>query len=172
MAWFLLPVHAFPSAYKLQPGDVLDISVWREDALQRQVLVLPDGSITFPLAGPMRAAGLSAAELEARVTAKLAPFIPEPSVTVMVTGIDGNRVYVIGHVINPGAYVLSAPATVLQILSLAGGLDRFADEKHIRVLRTSGKTAHFIEFNYRELLSGRKADANIRLQAGDVILVP
>ena len=122
--------------YRLRHGDTVMVSVWREEALRMEVKVLPDGRITFPLAGRIEVAGLSTSEAEARIAAKLVKFIPEVAVTVAVTGIEGSRVYVLGKVTTPGPVLLSSPnTTVLQVLSQAGGLDRFADGNSIRVTR-------------------------------------
>ena len=125
-------------AYKLRHGDALMVSVWRDEALRMEVRVLPDGSITFPLAGRVEVVGLSTPEVEARVAEKLKKYIPVPVVTVAITATDGNQVYVLGKVVRPGAVTLISPeTTVLQMLSQVGGLDRFADGNSIRVLRNS-----------------------------------
>jgi len=159
-------------AYRLRPGDTVLIQVWRESALEREVRVLPDGSITFPLAGRLRAAGLTAPEVERQVREKLKQFIADPEVTVVVTGIDGNRVYVLGKVVSPGPVVLTGPMTVLQALSIAGGLDKFADGNSIRILRPTGQGEELLPVRYDDLLNGRRVETNVQLKAGDTILVP
>ena len=161
------------SAYKLRHGDALMVSVWRDEALRMEVRVLPDGSITFPLAGRVEVVGLSTPEVEARVAEKLKKFIPVPVVTVAITATDGNQVYVLGKVVRPGAVTLISPeTTVLQMLSEVGGLDRFADGNSIRVLRSSPQGNQILPVRYDDLMKGSQLDTNVILKPGDTILVP
>lgn len=161
------------AAYQLHAGDSIFISVWKEEGLQREVRVLPDGSVTFPLAGRVEVAGASANEAAQRVSTKLKEYLPDPVVTVVVTGIEGNRVFVLGKVNKPGAMVLQGPTTVLQALSIAGGLDKFADEKGIKVIRDSGDgKSQVLPVEFRELSAGKSLTTNFRLLAGDTLLVP
>lgn len=169
----LSPAHAEGSAYALCYGDTLQVSVWKEEALLREVRVLPDGSITLPLAGRVEVAGLSSVEVEKRVADKLRPFIPDPVVSIVITGIEGHRVFILGKVIKPGPIPLSSPdLTVLQALSEAGGLDKFADPNGVRVLRATPSGQQVLPVNVEKLLRGDNLPSNIRLQAGDTILVP
>jgi len=159
--------------YTLRHGDSVMVSVWRDEALRMEVSVLPDGSITFPLAGRVEVAGLSTTEAEVRVAEKLKKYIPDPVVTVAITGIEGSRVYVLGKVVNPGPLVLSSPnTTVLQALSQTGGLDRFADGNAIRVLRNTAGGTQQLNVRYNDLLKGAQLDTNVVLMPGDTILVP
>lgn len=159
--------------YKLRHGDSVLISVWRDEALRMEVRVLPDGSITFPLAGRVEVAGLSTPEAEARIAAKLKPYIAEAVVTVAVTGTEGSRVYVLGKVVNPGPVVLASPeTTVLQVLSQTGGLDRFADANAIRVLRNGPSGPQTFLVRYNDLIKGSELTTNVVLMPGDTILVP
>ena len=161
------------SAYKLRHGDALMVSVWRDEALRMEVNVLPDGSITFPLAGRVEVVGLSTPEAEKRVVEKLRKYMPEPVVTVAITATNGNRVFVLGKVVTPGAVVLTSPeTTVLQMLSQVGGLDRFADGNSIRVLRTSEQGNRILPVRYDDLIKGNQLDTNVVLMPGDTILVP
>lgn len=161
------------AAYKLRHGDAVMVSVWRDEALRMQVRVLPDGSITFPLAGRVEVVGLSTPEVEARVAEKLKKYIPVPVVTVAITGTDGNQVYVLGKVIRPGAVTLMSPdITVLQMLSQVGGLDRFADGNSIRVLRSLPQGPKILPVRYDDLIKGNQLDSNVVLMPGDTILVP
>lgn len=159
--------------YRLHPGDTVAISVWHEDTLQKEVVVLPDGSVTFPLAGRVEVQGLTTPEAAKRVADKLKEYIPDPVVTVVVTKADGSQVYVVGKVMKPGPLPLTGPLTVLQALGMAGGLDKFADSGDIQVLRsTSQGTTKLFSVNYSDLLKGRDLKSNVPLQAGDTILVP
>jgi polysaccharide export outer membrane protein len=162
---------AAEDAYLLNPGDALQISVWGEDSLQKEVKVLPDGSISFPLAGRVEVSNASTAEAEKRITEKLKNYLPDPQVTVIVASIEGNRVYVIGKVLKPGPVLLTAPMTVMQAISLAGGLDRFADQADVKILRAGDKPST-ISVNYGKLLSGQQLESNVMLKTGDTILVP
>lgn len=161
------------AAYTLRHGDALMVSVWRDEALRMEVRVLPDGSITFPLAGRVEVAGLTTPEAEARIAEKLKKYIPEAVVTVSIMATDGNRVYVLGKVVTPGPVTLTSPeTTVLQILSQAGGLDRFADGNAIRVLRSSPKGNQILPVRYNDLIKGSQLETNVVLMPGDTILVP
>lgn len=161
------------SSYQLRHGDALTVSVWKEDALRMEVRVLPDGSITFPLAGRVEVAGLTSPQVEERIASRIKKFIPEAVVTVVVTGIDGSRVYVLGKVTQPGPVTLMSPSTtVLQVLSQVRGLDRFADGNAIRVLRQSGAAPVVLPVRYDDLMRGNSLETNVVLQPGDTILVP
>lgn len=161
------------SAYKLRHGDSLMVSVWRDEALRMQVRVLPDGSITFPLAGRVEVVGLSTPEVEVRVAEKLKKYIPVPVVTVAITSTDGNQVFVLGKVVRPGAVPLISPqTTVLQMISQVGGLDRFADANSIRVLRSSPQGNRVIPVRYDDLVKGNQLETNVVLMPGDTVLVP
>jgi polysaccharide export outer membrane protein len=173
------PNTAAPAdAYRLNPGDTVLVSVWREDALQKEVRVLPDGSITLPLAGRIEVAGFDSTEAGRRIAAALKDYIPDPAVTVVITTIEGNRAYVLGKVLKPGPVVMIGLTTVLQALSVAGGLDKFADEGSIKVVRhKAGKgektdEQEVLPVRYKDLISGRDMSTNLQLKAGDTLLVP
>jgi polysaccharide export outer membrane protein len=158
--------------YQLNPGDGLLVSVWREEALQKEVRVLPDGSITFPLIGRVDVGRLGTQEVEKRITAKLKDHFPDPVVTVVVTNIEGNRAYVLGKVPKPGPVVMTGPITVLQALSMAGGLDKFADEGAIKVVRSTDGEQKILSVDYKDLISGHDMKTNLLLKAGDTLIVP
>lgn len=161
------------NGYTLNPGDQLHISVWREDTLDKEVTVLPDGHITFPLIGSVDVVGLSSIDLEKVIEEKLADTIPGAEVTVLVLSVTGNRVYVIGKVVRPGEFVMNSRMTIAQILSLAGGLDRFADGNSIKVQRIEGGQVKYFGYNYDDLSSGKNIDSmGFILKAGDVVIVP
>jgi polysaccharide biosynthesis/export protein len=159
--------------YRLQPGDVVDISVWKEEDLRRQALIRSDGGMSFPLAGDLAAAGLTPDELRAELETRLRDFIPDVSVAVAVLEINGNQVFVLGRVNRPGVYKFDRPVDVLQGLSLAGGAAEFADVDEIRVLRrtASGQQQSF-EFKYSKVIRGERLEQNIVLQSGDTLVVP
>lgn len=162
-------------SYALRHGDRMQISVWKEEALNREVRVLPDGSISFPLVGRILVAGSSAVEVEQRIRDGLKRYIPEAVVSVVVLATEGNSVYVLGKVLKPGPVQLtSGDTTVLQVLSQAGGLDRFADSDSIVVLRKSAPDGReeTLRVRYRDLLRGRSLDSNVVMRPGDTVMVP
>ena len=159
--------------YTLHPADRLQVSVWRDTALQREVRVLPDGSITLPLVGRIVVAGLDTDTVEKQLVERLKPYMPDPIVTVAVMAAEGNVVYVVGKVTKPGVVPLITDATtVLQALSLVGGLDRFADGNAVRVLREADGKRTVMDVRYNDLLKGGSLDTNVVLRAGDTVLVP
>ena len=158
--------------YLIQPGDVLEVSVWREEYLERQVSVQPDGMISFPLVGVLRAAGHDVQQLQQEVAERLSQYIPDPVVTVSIKDIRGNRIYVIGQVQRPGHFVMNPTIDVVQALALAGGTTPFASLNDIKILRRSGDRMTSIEFRYGDVEKGRNLQQNIILQSGDVIIVP
>ena len=159
-------------SYRVLPGDVLEISVWREEDLQRQVLVRPDGAFTFPLCGDISARDQSVADLQAEITNRLDRYISDPVVTVSVAEIHGNKIYVIGQVRDPGAFVVNPRVDVLQALSMAGGGTAFAKLNDIKILRRTNGIQRAIDFRYDDVSNGRGLSQNIMLQAGDVVIVP
>lgn len=160
--------------YRLRAGDQIAISVWGEDTLNlKDIIVLPDGTVTFPLVGTVVVAGLSTGEASALVADKLKSYLPEPQVTVIVSGVSGNLAYVIGKVAKPGPVLLQSPLTAMQALSLAGAMDKFADTDEIKVIRRAADGAQQVfDLHYDSLIHGRRLEANIVLQPGDTIVVP
>ena len=158
--------------YLLQPGDILQVSVWREQELQSEVIIRPDGVMSFPLSGDVVAAGRGVDEVRADLEARLRKFVPEAVVTVAVKLLAGNRVFIVGKVLKAGDFVMGRPIDVMQAIALAGGATPFADLGGIRILRrTAGKLVS-IPFSYGEVESGRKLEQNILLQGGDTVVVP
>lgn len=178
LLFFIVVVSLFSSTvfaaerYLLNSGDVLDISVWNEESLQKQVTVLPDGVITFPLAGEVVAKDKTVAEVEEELTKKLSEYLADPVVTVSVTSVDGNRVHILGKVLNPGSFVMNQPLDAMQALSLAGGLSPYAEENNIIVLRRDGAKQQVLPIKYAEIKKGKALNTNITLESGDVIIVP
>ena len=158
-------------SYKVLPGDVLQISVWKEEDLQGEILVRPDGAFSFPLCGDVSARGKSVAELQEEITKRLSQYISSPVVTVTVAQVLGNKVYVIGQVNRPGVFVVNPQVDVLQALSMAGGTTPFADLNEIKILRRTGDAQRTLSFRYDEVSKGRNLEQNIILQSGDVVIV-
>jgi polysaccharide export outer membrane protein len=161
-----------PLAYHIQPGDVLQVSVWKEEDLQSEVLVRPDGAFSFPLAGDVDTRGKSVEQLRVELTGRLKRYIPDPVVTVALRQIVGNRIFVIGQVNRPGDFPFSRPLDVMQALSLAGGTNNFAALNDIVILRRDQGQLKKIPFRYAEVARGKDLDQNIILVSGDTIVVP
>jgi polysaccharide export outer membrane protein len=165
------PAPAEP-AYRLGPEDVLEISVWKEEALKKDVLVRPDGGLSFPLVGDVHAAGRTVDELRAELARRLQKFIPDPVVSVLLQRVMSNKIYVLGRVAKPGEFPAGRYVDVLQALSMAGGLTPFADEKDIRVLRREAGRQQIYRFDFKAVSRGEGLEQNLRLQGGDVVIVP
>lgn len=163
---------AATDAYRISPEDLLEISVWREPELQKEVIVRPDGGISFPLVGDIQAAGRTPEELAEAMAVRVRAYIPDAVVTVSVQELRGLRIYVSGNVENPGQYTVGRYVDVLQAIAMAGGLTPFADAADIRVIRRIGGRERVFEFNYREVQRGRNLQQNIRLEPDDVVVVP
>lgn len=159
--------------YRIQAGDILVVSVWREPELQSEVIVRPDGWVSLPLAGDISAAGGSVEDLRQAIDARLRDkYMPDPVVTVSVKAVAGSRIYVVGKVQNPGEFLLNRPIDVMQALALAGGATPFADTNDIRILRRDGARQVALRFRYGDAARGKKLDQNILLQSGDTVVVP
>jgi polysaccharide biosynthesis/export protein len=159
--------------YRVNAGDRLDISVWKEADLQRQVLVRPDGAFSFPLAGQIMAEGRTVAEIQVELEEQLSRFIPDLVSTVTVVDVNGNRIYVLGQVNAPGSYVMNPVLDVMQALAMAGGTTPFAALKDIRILRRDDDgVQRAYGFDYTSVADGRRLEQNVQLQSGDVVVVP
>jgi polysaccharide export outer membrane protein len=173
--FFLLLISdaiAANSVYTIGPGDTLEISVWRDESLSRQVTVPPDGVISFPLIGDVNVIGMTVANLRQTVTKKLSDFVPDATVTVILMTFESLRAFVIGKVKNPGMYAISLDTNVMQVLSMAGGLNPYASENNIHILRQIKGSSIKIPFSYGDVLKGRNLKQNVTLQRGDVVVVP
>jgi len=158
--------------YIIGAQDVLDISVWKEPELTRSVPVRPDGKISIPLLNDVQAAGLTPTQLAMRITSDLKKFVTNPQVTIIVTQINSQRIYILGEVSRAGAYPLLPQMTMLQALSSAGGFTQFANLKKIYMFRMeNGKQVKY-PFNYKDVVNGKRPDENVVLRAGDTIVVP
>lgn len=163
---------AAEDGYALNPGDVLEVSVWKEEGMEREVLVLPDGTISFPLAGHIQAAGMSAQQVEKILADRLRKFFKDAAISVSVKSVTGNKIFVIGQVQRSGAFLAAQPIDVIQALSLAGGFTPFAAEDEIRILRREGGKQTALTFDYSDVEKGRNLKSNILLKSGDVVIVP
>ena len=159
-------------AYWVKPGDILRISVWGEPELQDTVLVTPDGTFSFPLVGHVYAKEKTAAQLQEIVKQRLTRYISEPAVSVSLQEINGNAIYVLGQVNAPGVFVLTRAVDVMQALSMAGGTTPFAALNDILILRRDASGQVALPFRYSEVSKGRNLAQNIRLESGDVVVVP
>jgi polysaccharide export outer membrane protein len=148
------------------------IKLVREQELERQVVVQPDGKISFPLVGILNAAGTTVEAVQMLVAQRLAQYIPDPVVTVSIKEINGNRVYVLGQVQRPGQFIMNPTIDVIQALALAGGTTPFAELNEIKILRREDGTQRLISFRFADMARGRNLEQNIILQSGDVIIVP
>jgi polysaccharide biosynthesis/export protein len=158
--------------YVIGASDDLNIDVWKQPDLSRTVPVRPDGKISLPLLNDIQAVGLTPTQLAAQITEKLSKLVNNPEVTVIVTAINSQRIYVLGEVARAGAYPMLPNMTVLQAISSAGGLGQFANQKNIYILRTESGKQLRLPFNYKEVLRGQKTEQNILLKPGDTIVVP
>ena len=158
--------------YVIGAGDVLEISVWKEEALTKLVTVLPDGKIAFPLIGEAVASGWTIAELKNEIEKRLARFVPDPVLSVGVYQMNSLMIYVVGKVNRPGRFELNSNIDVLQSLALAGGLNSFAKRGKIKVFRKHDGKTQIFEFDYDDVTEGKKLEQNIQLVRGDVVVVP
>jgi polysaccharide biosynthesis/export protein len=165
------PAASGEEPYLIGTGDVLQIVVWKEPELTRDVTVRLDGRVTLPLLGDVLAAGRSPADLGAELGKQLTRFVDAPVVTVGVAQPNSARVYVLGQVVNSGAYPMTGRMTVLQALALAGGLREFVKPERILVIRQDGQRSP-VPVNYKRLESGSDMSQNVVLKAGDTVLVP
>lgn len=159
--------------YVIGANDTLSINVWKEPEVSRSVPVRSDGKISLPLVGELQAGGQTPRQLEQEITKRLQSYISEPEVTVIVTDSKSQRINILGMVARPGAYLLSGTTTVLDAIAMAGGFKDFAKKKSVYVLRTQPDgTQKRLPFNYKDVIKGTNPEQNIKLLAGDTIVVP
>lgn len=170
----LMSLEAFSETYTINPGDLVRIDVWNEDSLSREILVTPDGMISLPMAGEINTKGLSSPKVAEKISKALGKYMKDtPRVVVSIVNVNGNKVYVIGKVVNPGAYVITSDTDVMQALALAGGLNAFAAENDIQILRRQPDGRQIsIPFRYAKVKAGHDLDTNIVLRSRDLVVVP
>jgi polysaccharide export outer membrane protein len=165
-----------PQSYALQPGDKIGVSVWQDPTLNRDIVVAPDGMISFPLVGHLRAAGLTIPALEKELSKRLKKnYQTEPQITVTLSEVGagaGSQVFITGEVNRPGPYSIQPGTSVMQAIALSGGLGRFAAKSRIQIHRKMAGSEQVLLFNYSDFESGKNLEGDIPLQAGDVIVVP
>jgi polysaccharide export outer membrane protein len=163
---------AVPADYVIGPEDVLGVVFWRDQEMSGDVTVRPDGMVTLPLIGDVQAAGLKPEALKEQIQTVAAKFLNDANVTVVVRQINSRKVFITGQVATPGAYPLTGPRTVMQLIALAGGLNEYADSKNISIMRVEqGRTRSF-KFNYKDVAKGKNLQQNIQLLPGDTVVVP
>jgi polysaccharide export outer membrane protein len=161
-----------PPDYVIGPEDVVSVLVWRNQEMSGDFVVRPDGQITLPLLNDVQAAGLTPEQLRDSLTKAAAKLIEDPAVTVGIKAINSRKVFITGMVGKSGAYPLTAPTTVAQLIAVAGGLQEFADSKNIIIVRTENGKQTAFKFNYKDFSRGRNLKQNIELKPGDQVIVP
>jgi polysaccharide export outer membrane protein len=159
-------------SYIIGPGDLLEVSVWKDESLTRAVVVLPDGRISFPLIGQIEVAGKTLAQLKKELEGKLVRYVPDAILTLDVKQVNSLIIYVLGRVNNPGRFVLNTNVNVMQALATAGGLNPFAKRGRITIFRHEGEKTSLFKFDYDDVANGNSLEKNIQLKRGDVIVVP
>jgi len=167
------PVPAvYQPDYILGVEDILDIHVWKNDALSRVVLIRPDGKISLPLIGDVPAAGLTPSQLHDAIKTRLMAYQETPEVSVILKEIGSFAVFVLGEVEHPGKLQLRSQITLLQALALVGGFTRFADQDNILLLRKQGTGEVRMRIRYRDIITGRYPEHNVQLQRDDTLVIP
>jgi len=166
------PTPAEFGDYRIGPADMLQISVWKNDALSRTVPVRPDGMISLPLVNEIRAAGLTPMQLRDALKKKLAEYVPNAEVSVVVMEIRSFVVSVLGEVRTPGRYQLNSGDTVLEVLARAGGVTEFASRSDVVVLRSDAGAKRRIPFNYDKVIAAPGVYENFSVRPGDIVVVP
>jgi polysaccharide export outer membrane protein len=167
------PKSVDPDKFLIGNDDVLAINVWKETELSRSVPVRSDGKISLPLVGEVQASGQTPRQLEQAIAVKLKSYISEPEVTVIVQQINSQKFNILGQVARPGSYPLTNSITVLDAIAVASGFRDFAKKQSIYILRQNpGGGQSRIPFNYKDVIRGKNAEQNVRLQPRDTIVVP
>jgi polysaccharide export outer membrane protein len=166
------PSAQVPTGYVIGPDDVLAVVFWRDKDMSAEVTVRPDGKITLPLINEVQAAGQTPEQLRDTLQQAATKFLEDPTVSVVVKTINSRKVFITGQVAKPGAYSLSAPTTVMQLIAMAGGLLEFADSKNITIIRNENGKPTAYQFNYKDVVKRKNLKQNIELQPGDTVVVP
>jgi polysaccharide export outer membrane protein len=161
-----------PTAYRIGAGDVIQLFVWKEPELTRELAVRIDGKVTIPLLGDVTAAGRTGAELAEDVSTQLKRYLAAPQVTIGISQAYGARIFVLGQVQRPGEFPLRGRTTLIQALAMAGGFKEFAKTSDIVIVRQDDSGETFLRADYKKLESARDASQNLTLLSGDTVLVP
>jgi polysaccharide export outer membrane protein len=160
------------SEFYLGPEDLLEISVWNDETLSKQVVVRPDGKISFPLIGEILVQGRTVEEVRQEIENKVRVYVPDAPLTVMVIRVSSPKVYVVGKVVKPGLYIMPEPLRVIQVLAIAGGITPFSDKDDILIIREENGGQKIIKFDYSRVADGKDLTQNIYLNNGDTVVVP
>jgi general secretion pathway protein A len=163
---------ALPTDYVIGPEDVLGVVFWRDADMTGDVTVRPDGMITLPLIGDLRAVGLKPESLRAAITDAAGKYLEDINVTVVIRQINSRKAFITGEVRNPNGYPLAGTRTVMQLIAIAGGLTEYADGKNITIMRTENGQTRTFKFNYKDVSKGKNIAQNIELAPGDTVVVP
>ena len=160
--------------YIMGPEDVLEITVWKNADLSKQVQVRPDGRISLPLIGDVSAVGRTAAQLTEEISARLKSYMENPTVSILVREVNSYQIYVLGEVNAPGKYPLKSKTTLLQAITIAHGFTQVAARNKIVVFRfgKDGEGLNKIKASYDDIVLRDGSDQNIELKPGDQIVVP
>jgi polysaccharide export outer membrane protein len=158
--------------YLIGPGDVLEISVWNNEALTKLVTVLPDGKIHFPLIGEVVVGGKTLTDLEKELKEKIGKYVTDTDLLVMVQQTGSFVIYVIGEVNRPGRFNLNTNINVLQALAMAGGFTEWAKKNKIKIFRETEDKTEVLKFSYDDIVKEKNINSNIKLKRGDTIFVP
>ncbi len=164
---------AHDASYVIGNDDHLSINVWKEPDLTKNIPVRSDGKISLPLVGEMQASGRTPLQLEMDISNRLRNYITAPEVTVIVEQINSKKYNILGYVGRPGAYSLTLSTTVMDAIALAGGFKDFAKSKGVYILRQNPDgTQARLNFNYKEFIKGKNLSQNVKVEPGDMIIVP
>jgi polysaccharide export outer membrane protein len=161
-----------PPGYIIGTDDVLSIVYWKDKDMSADAKVRPDGRIALPLINEVHAAGLTPEQLHKKLTEESKKYMEDANITVVVREINSRKAFITGEVNKPGPYPLTAPTTVMQLISMAGGLREYADAKKIMIMRSENGHQISLPFNYKDVASGKKLQQNIELKPGDTVVVP
>ena len=161
-----------PPGYIIGTDDLLSIVYWKDKDMSADAKVRPDGRIALPLINEVQAAGLTPEQLHKKLTEESKKYMEDANITVVVREINSRKAFITGEVHKPGPYPLTAPTTVMQLISMAGGLREYADAKKIMIMRNENGRQVGLAFNYKDVASGKKLQQNIELKPGDTVVVP
>jgi polysaccharide biosynthesis/export protein len=161
-----------PPGYVIGTDDVLSIVYWKDKDMSADAKVRPDGRIALPLINEVQAAGLTPEQLHKKLTEESKKYMEDANITVVVREINSRKAFITGEVNKPGPYPLTAPTTVMQLISMAGGLREYADAKKIMIMRNDNGRQISLPFNYKDVASGKRLQQNIELKPGDTVVVP